>query len=91
MQPLGNKTVIRQTFDNVLATGLFDAVYVVTDHEKIFNEIVKNGGKAIMSKHSHESGSDRIAEAAATMHADIISVSYTHLDVYKRQILSGPF
>lgn len=72
MQPLGNKTVIRQTFDNVLATGLFDAVYVVTDHEKIFNEIVKNGGKAIMSKHSHESGSDRIAEAAATMHADII-------------------
>lgn len=72
MQPLGDKTVIRQTYDNTVATGLFDDVYVVTDHEIIFNEIVNSGGKAIMSLHPHESGSDRIAEAVATMDADIV-------------------
>lgn len=72
MQPLGDKTVIRQTYDNTVATGLFDAVYVVTDHEIIFNEIVKNGGKAIMSLRPHESGSDRIAEAVAAMDADVV-------------------
>jgi 3-deoxy-manno-octulosonate cytidylyltransferase (CMP-KDO synthetase) len=72
MQPLGDKTVIRQTYGNTVATGLFDAVYVVTDHEIIFNEIVKNGGKAIMSLHPHESGSDRIAEAVAAMDADVV-------------------
>lgn len=72
MQPLGNKTVIRQTYDNTLATNLFDDVYVVTDHEIIFNEIISHGGKAIMSKRPHESGSDRIAEAIESMEVDII-------------------
>lgn len=72
MQPLGNKTVIRHTYDNTLATGLFDEVFVATDHEIIFNEIINNGGKAVMSKRQHESGSDRIAEAVEEMDADII-------------------
>ena len=72
MQLLGDKTVIRHTYDNTKATGLFDEVYVVTDSEIIFNEIVHNGGKAIMSKRSHESGSDRIAEAVADLDIDIV-------------------
>jgi 3-deoxy-manno-octulosonate cytidylyltransferase (CMP-KDO synthetase) len=72
MQKLGDKTVIRHTYDNTLATGLFDAVYVVTDSEIIFNEITEHGGKAIMSKRSHESGSDRIAEAVQDLDIDIV-------------------
>lgn len=72
MQPLGDKTVIRHTYDNTLATGLFDDVYVVTDSEIIYREITGNGGKAIMSQREHESGSDRIAEAAAGLDIDII-------------------
>jgi 3-deoxy-D-manno-octulosonate cytidylyltransferase len=72
MQMLGNKTVIRHTYDNTIATELFDEVIVVTDSEIIFNEITNNGGKAIMSKLSHESGSDRIAEAAIDLDIDII-------------------
>lgn len=72
MQLLGNKTVIRHTYDNTVATGLFDEVYVVTDSDIIFQEISSNGGKAVMSKKNHESGSDRIAEAVAGMDADIV-------------------
>jgi len=72
LQPLGNKTVIRHTYENVLATSLFDEVVVVTDHQLIYDEITTHGGKAIMSKRSHESGSDRIAEAAEESDADII-------------------
>jgi 3-deoxy-manno-octulosonate cytidylyltransferase (CMP-KDO synthetase) len=72
MQPLGNKTVIRQTYDNTVATGLFDDVIVVTDHAVIFDEIISNGGKAIMSIRTHESGSDRIAEAVEFMDADVV-------------------
>jgi 3-deoxy-manno-octulosonate cytidylyltransferase (CMP-KDO synthetase) len=72
MQILGDKTVIRHTYDNTIATGLFDEVYVVTDSEIIFNEITQNGGKAIMSKRSHESGSDRIAEAVQDLDIDIV-------------------
>lgn len=72
MQPLKDKTVIRHTYDNTVVTGLFDEVMVVTDSEIIFNEITQHGGKAKMSVKEHESGSDRIAEAAAGMDIDII-------------------
>ena len=72
MQVLGNKTVIRHTYDNTVATGLFDEVMVVTDSEIIYREITDHGGKAKMSLKSHESGSDRIAEAIADMEIDIV-------------------
>jgi len=72
MQPLGNKTVIRHTYDNTVATGLFDDVFVVTDSDIIFQEITSHGGKAIMSQRAHESGSDRIAEAVENMPANIV-------------------
>jgi 3-deoxy-manno-octulosonate cytidylyltransferase (CMP-KDO synthetase) len=72
MQMLGDKSVIRHTYDNTKATGLFDEVYVVTDSEIIFNEIVSNGGKAIISIKEHESGSDRIAEAIKNLDIDIV-------------------
>jgi 3-deoxy-D-manno-octulosonate cytidylyltransferase len=72
MQLLGDKTVIRHTYDNTKATGLFDEVYVVTDSDLIFNEIISNGGQAIMSKKAHESGSDRIAEAIKNLDIDIV-------------------
>ena len=72
MQVLGNKSIIRHTYDNTIATALFNEVIVVTDSEIIYNEIVQHGGKAIMSIQQHESGSDRIAEAVADMDADIV-------------------
>jgi 3-deoxy-D-manno-octulosonate cytidylyltransferase len=72
MQKLGEKTVIRHTYDNTKATGLFDEVMVVTDSEIIFDEITRNGGKAKMSVRTHESGSDRIAEAIADMDVHLI-------------------
>lgn len=72
MQLLAGKSVIRHTYDNTVATGLFDEVVVVTDSPVIYEEIVSNGGKAVMSKKEHESGSDRIAEAVADMDIDIV-------------------
>ena len=72
MQILGDKTVIRHTYDNTVATGLFEEVIVVTDSQLIYKEITDHGGKAIMSIRNHESGSDRIAEAAADLDVEII-------------------
>jgi 3-deoxy-manno-octulosonate cytidylyltransferase (CMP-KDO synthetase) len=72
MQMLGDKTVIHHTYDNTVATGLFDEVMVVTDSGIIFSEITSHGGKAVMSIKEHESGSDRIAEAITNMDVDIV-------------------
>lgn len=72
MQDLGGKTVILRTFEAAVNTKLFDDVYVVTDSDLIFENIVSNGGKAIMSVKEHESGSDRIAEAVENFDVDIV-------------------
>lgn len=72
MQDLGGKTVILRTYEAAVETNLFDDVFVVTDSDLIFDEIISNGGKAIMSVNEHESGSDRIAEAVANMDVDIV-------------------
>ncbi|MFC0605822.1 3-deoxy-manno-octulosonate cytidylyltransferase [Winogradskyella pulchriflava] len=72
MQNLAGKSVILRTYEATVATQLFSEVYVVTDSAIIYDEIVNNGGKAIMSKTEHESGSDRIAEAVANVDCDIV-------------------
>ncbi|MEO5788452.1 3-deoxy-manno-octulosonate cytidylyltransferase [Gelidibacter sp.] len=72
MQDLAGKTVIRRTYEATVATNLFDEVYVVTDSAIIYDEIVNNGGKAIMSIKDHQSGSDRIAEAVENLDVDIV-------------------
>lgn len=72
LQDLNGKTVIRRTYEAAASTGLFEEVYVVTDSEKIFEEIESFGGKVMMSKQEHECGSDRIAEAVEDMEVDIV-------------------
>lgn len=72
LQDLGGKTVITRTYEAAINTKLFDDVFVVTDSDLIFNEIVSQGGKAIMSIKEHESGSDRIAEAVSSLDVDIV-------------------
>lgn len=72
MQDLGGKTVIRRTYEATVATNLFDDVIVVTDSNIIYDEIVNNGGKAMMSKKEHDCGSDRIAEAVEALDIDIV-------------------
>ena len=72
MQDLGGKTVILRTYEAAVRTQLFDDVFVVTDSELIFNEIISHDGKAIMSIKEHESGSDRIAESIESIDVDVV-------------------
>ncbi|MBA3829130.1 MAG: 3-deoxy-manno-octulosonate cytidylyltransferase [Taibaiella sp.] len=65
------KSVIRRTYESTVDTHLFHEVFVVTDSDEIEQEIVAFGGKVIRSKKEYESGTDRIAEAAADMDADV--------------------
>ena len=68
---LKGKPVIVRTYEATLATGLFDQVVVVTDSEEIGAVVEQHGGKVMMSRSDHESGTDRIAEAAAGLEADV--------------------
>lgn len=72
VQDLGGKSVIQRTYLSTSATGVFDEVWVVTDHEEIANQIRQVGGKIFFSAKDHESGSDRIAEALDQVDAELI-------------------
>lgn len=72
MQPLGGKTVIAMTYLATVDSNLFDTVQVVTDNDEIEEEIKKYGGSVFRSTKDFESGTDRIAEAAVQLDADVI-------------------
>ena len=72
MKDLAGQTVILRTYRAVVTSGLFDSVYVITDSQLIYNEIVQNGGQAFISTKNHETGTDRIAEFAGNIEADVI-------------------
>ncbi|WP_457615610.1 3-deoxy-manno-octulosonate cytidylyltransferase [Lutibacter sp.] len=72
LKDLAGKSVILRTYQATLNTNLFDEVFVVTDSDLIHHEIASNGGNVIKSIKTHESGSDRIAEAVAHIKADIV-------------------
>jgi len=71
MTDLCGKPVIARTYLSTLATGVFDKVMVVTDHQDIADQILEVGGEVYFSNLVHESGSDRIAEAAREIDGDI--------------------
>jgi len=72
MADLGGKPVILRTYEAVKKTALFDDVIVVSDSDEIISVVRENGGKAIKSLKEHSCGTDRIAEAAEQIEADII-------------------
>lgn len=69
---LGGKTVIQRVYEQV-ASVLGDA-WVATDDERIRQAVVDFGGRAVMTRADHKSGTDRIQEAAVTIgtEADVI-------------------
>jgi 3-deoxy-manno-octulosonate cytidylyltransferase (CMP-KDO synthetase) len=65
------KTMVQRVYERALAAGLSDVV-VATDDERIMKAVKAYGGKAVMTSPLHTSGTDRVAEAASTIDADII-------------------
>ena len=58
---LGGKPVIERVYEQV--ASVLDDAYVATDDERIFNTVEAFGGKAVMTRTDHKSGTDRIEEA----------------------------
>ena len=58
---LGGKTVIQRVYEQV--KSVLSEVYVATDDERIFSSVEAFGGKAVMTRSDHQSGTDRIQEA----------------------------
>ncbi len=58
---LGDKTMIERVYRRV--SEALDDVVVATDDRRIFDEVERFGGKAVMTSDKHRSGTDRCKEA----------------------------
>lgn len=69
---LGGKSVIQRVYEQ--AVDVLGEAYVATDDERILNTVEAFGGCAIMTRSDHQSGTDRIEEAATKIGttADVI-------------------
>jgi 3-deoxy-manno-octulosonate cytidylyltransferase (CMP-KDO synthetase) len=70
--PLGKHNILTTTYLNTKATGLFNDVIVIAGDEILVEKINELGGKTLISKQHHETGTDRIAEFIDVLEADII-------------------
>ncbi len=66
------RPMIEHVFRRTVMCERLDAVYVATCDEEIRNETEKFGGKVIMTSADHERATDRVAEAADKLPADIV-------------------
>jgi len=66
------KPMIYYVYKRVLRNKNIDEVFVATDDDRIRNVVEQFGGNVIMTSDSHPTGTDRIAEAAQQVDADII-------------------
>ncbi|ETD21124.1 MULTISPECIES: 3-deoxy-manno-octulosonate cytidylyltransferase [Prevotellaceae] len=58
---LGNKPIIQHVYER--AVSALENAYVATDDERIYDCVASFGGKVVMTRKDHQSGTDRIAEA----------------------------
>ena len=59
---INNKSLINHVYEKAISTNIGE-VYVATGDEEIFNEVIKNNGKCVLTKKEHLTGTDRIFEA----------------------------
>ena len=65
---LGGKTVIQRVYEQ--AVSVLPEAYVATDDERIFQAVEAFGGRAVMTRADHKSGTDRIQEAVEKIATD---------------------
>ena len=65
---LGGKTVIQRVYEQ--ASSVLEEAYVATDDERILQTVEQFGGRAVMTRADHKSGTDRIEEAAEKIGTD---------------------
>jgi len=67
-------SMIVHVLKRALKSKMLDEVYVATDDKKIFDEVEKYGGKAIMTDLSHNNGSERMYEVSQKVFGDVFVV-----------------
>lgn len=67
---IGDKPMIQRVYEQVSKATEIEQVIVATDDQRVYDAVVAFGGQAMMTRPDHLTGTDRLAEVAAT-HTEI--------------------
>lgn len=67
-----DKPMIQWVYERARQSKLIGRVVIATDDERIMKAVAAFGGEAVMTKASHATGTDRIAEVAARLDCDLV-------------------
>lgn len=70
--PLAGKPMIQHVYERCTQARTLQRVLVACDDQRILDAVTAFGGEAAMTREDHPSGTDRIAEVAAGLDADVI-------------------
>jgi 3-deoxy-manno-octulosonate cytidylyltransferase (CMP-KDO synthetase) len=69
---IAGRPMIQHVYEQARKATALAEVLVATDSERIFAAVQGFGGEVVMTSPDHRSGTDRVAEAAATRTADVV-------------------
>lgn len=69
---IDGKPMIQHVYERTARAKLVSRTIVATDDQRIADAVQRAGGEVIMTSATHETGTDRLAEVAATLDSDII-------------------
>jgi 3-deoxy-manno-octulosonate cytidylyltransferase (CMP-KDO synthetase) len=72
LAPIAGRPMIQHVYEQARRAAALAEVLVATDDERIFAAVRSFGGEAVMTSPEHRSGTDRVAEAAASRAADVV-------------------
>lgn len=72
MEDICGMKLIEHVYHRTKMSQRLDDVYVVTDSNEVKELIESINGKVIMTRSNHQTGSDRLAEAASKVECDIV-------------------
>ena len=69
---IGGRPMIQHVYQNAAKAKVLDRIIVATDDPRIEAAVKKFGGEVIMTSPDHASGTDRLAEVARKIKADLL-------------------
>ena len=69
---IGGRPMVEHVYRRVEAAASIDSVVVATDDERIAAAVTAFGGRAVMTRGNHRSGTDRLAEVADTLTCEVV-------------------
>lgn len=67
LRMIAGETLVHRVYERAALAKLPDIVIVATDNEKIESEVKSFGGRVMMTSPDHPTGTDRLAEVAASL------------------------